>query len=692
MKTNIKSIMKKMQITKKMKIMNEILTGTRKFRFLALPLILSILSLEAISAISMLALSLPNNPMPWSFLGLLRYGFYREVISSTLIASLPLILFCCFLKKGVYRYLSYILTGFFGIVITSFYLGLLIFNYLEGSLYSNHSLFLFVFNLDASSSLAYKHFIQAQGLMFAITLLIAGHFLFERYRPASRALGSAHFANGLEIKKAGLFEKEDESLIIGKKFGRPIYSNGFEHILVFAPTGSGKTRSIAIPNLFSYSYSVACNDVKFSLFKTTSGFREQVFGHKCYCWALADMKSRTHRYNPFDLISKDKMLRMIDIQRIAHTWIPDNPKEAPIWTKAPRKLLKTLLLYLLDTPDRPTTLGEMNRIIKQQDFDAWLLKILEETRDYDPEFYRNGFSYINTHAETRANILITFSGYFELFDDPVVDAATSASDFDIRNLRREKMTIYVGFSDDDLSRLSPILTLFWQQLIAVMIRKIPDPIDEPYPLLCLIDEFSSLGRLEQVRQSLKLLREYRVRCILMFQYISQTFERYSHDEAKAFTNIKTKVAYTCEDITDAEFISKNLGTRTKRIVSHSISSQHQGVNESKSVSYQAIPLMRPEEIIKMPKHVSLIIRSGMSPVKARQYIWYKQAEMKYLPQGQSFVPVQSPKRQEFEWKEEPKLLKNESGKAFNKKEETKVSKRKERIREKEDQEVDWIDG
>lgn len=102
----------------------------------------------------------------------------------------------------------------------------------------------------------------------------------------------------------------------------------------------------------------------------------------------------------------------------------------------------------------------------------------------------------------------------------MVDAATSKTDFDLSKLRSEKITIYIGFTDDDMERLAPLLTLFWQQLISVMIRKIPDEKEEPYPLLCLMDEFSSLGRIERLRRSLKLLREYRVRCILMLQYIA----------------------------------------------------------------------------------------------------------------------------------------------------------------------------
>ncbi len=305
-------------------------------------------------------------------------------------------------------------------------------------------------------------------------------------------------------------------------------------------------------------------------------------------------------------------------------------------------------MYLLDSPEHPTTLGEINRLVKQQDFDGWLEKILENTTHLDAEFYRNGFSYIGVHYETRSNILISFSGYFELFDDPIIDAATCASDFDLRDLRRKKMTIYVGFSDEDMERLAPILTLFWQQLISFMIQEIPNPIDEPYPLLCLIDEFSSLGRIERLRRSLKLLREYRVRCILMFQYIAQTYEKYSHDEARAFANIKTKIAYTAEDLNDAEYLSKMMGTRTKKIVSRAVSMQSGGgINDSKSISYQAIPLLRPEEVMKLKSNVTLIVRAGYSPIKAQQYIWYKESSMKNLPQPSTFVPIQTPQKAAF---------------------------------------------
>lgn len=605
--------------------------------------IIAIASLGVItsSALSLRLLGLSAQFEPLAIFSVMSHHLWLEAIIALLLVFLPIIALGFFYKGGLSRILTNYLASSVLLSLICCWVGLVIFQSVSGEALINP--FDTVRYLEAltQSKADYKLFksIEIGVLFLSVGILV--YLMFEKFGAKSNALGDAHFANGLEVKKAGFLDKEQESIIIGKKYGVPLCANGFEHVLVFAPTGSGKTSSIGIPNLFHYPSSVVCNDVKLSLFEATSGFREKVLRNKCYCFAPASDNAKTHRFNPLTFISTDKLKRMKDIQRIAYILMP-NPKTGDaIWAQASRKLFKALVLYLLDTPDAPTSLGEINRLIKKDAFDQWLLERLETTENLDPEFYRNGFSYMNNHEKTRTGILESFAGYFELFDDPLIDAATSASDFDVRDLRREKITIYVGFTEDDMERLSPLLTLFWQQTISSMIQKVPDVNDEPYPVLCLIDEFSSLGRIERLRRSLKLLREYRVRCVLMFQYIAQTYEQYSHDEARAFTNIKTKIAFSAEDINDAEYISKILGTRTKKVHSGSVSHQARGMSDSKSYSYQAVPLMRPDKIMKLSTSTALIMRSGHAPAKARQYIWFKQSKMKHLKMPPSVVPEQA---------------------------------------------------
>ncbi|HAT8326765.1 TPA: type IV secretion system DNA-binding domain-containing protein [Legionella pneumophila] len=520
---------------------------------------------------------------------------------------------------GFKRYLGYWIIGGIGLVVAVFLLGCVLFTHIFLEEWSGISTLVHLVRYSQEYPKLWEEWIATELGCFAGVLLIITYHLFEALRPANKVLGNAHFASGFELHKAGFFKKDEQGIIIGKKYEAPLWSNGFEHVLVFAPTGSGKTRSIGIPNLMHYPYSVVCNDVKLTLYKNTAQYREQHLGQQCFCWTPANPHG-PHYYNPLAMIATDRGQRITDIQRMAHILIPDSKKSDPIWQQASRKLFKALLLYLLDTPERPTTLGEINRIIKQQNFDEWLASLLEEHQGLDPVFYQNGYSYLNNHEKTRSSILETLSGYFELFEDPTVDAATSRSDFDLRDLRRKKITIYIGFTDDDMERLAPLLTLFWQQLISAMIQNIPDPEDEPYPLLCMIDEFSSLGRIERLRRSLKLLREYRVRCVLMLQYIAQTYEQYSHDEAKAFTNIKTKIAFAAEDLQDAEYISKLLGTRTAKVSAASTTNQAQGYSESSSFNYQAVPLLRPDEVMRLPREVNLIMRTGNPPIRAQQYI------------------------------------------------------------------------
>lgn len=571
------------------------------------------------------------------------YGFMHYPISrpyhiiSFLVLATPMTLAFFLKEKNEKRLYGIILGMAIAIPLTIFFLGM--------GLYSTFGHIVphtltdwvdFIFNHPANTK-SFKQFWLAE---FVGAILVIAPFA-HAFLQQENYFGNAHFANIFESLNEGFFKEQEESIIIGKKYGLPIYSNGFEHVLCASPTGSGKSRSISIPNLFNYSYSIVCNDVKLSLFETTSKYREKYLGHQCFLWAPASEQLKTHCYNPFDAISNDDLKIIRDIQRLAHIFIADNPKggENLFWSQSSRKLFKILTLYMIGTKSMPVTFTQMSLLAKQSDFDDFLEGLLG-VEGYHYDLYYDIASYLQEPDKTRGNAYADFTKRLELFDDPIICKSTSKSDFDFKLLRKNKMTIYVGFSDDDMERLSPIITMFWQHLISSMIQEIPKQNDEPYPLLCLMDEFTSLGRIDRFRRSLKLLREYRVRCVLMAQYFSQMNEQYSHDESKAFLNIKTKIVLATDDIYDAEYISKMLGVKTKKILSGSTSSQTRGDSTTNSYQYQGVPLMRPEEIVRLKVPDCLIIKTGATPIKAKQYIWYKDASLKKMNYGQSSVPLQ----------------------------------------------------
>jgi type IV secretion system protein VirD4 len=118
-------------------------------------------------------------------------------------------------------------------------------------------------------------------------------------------------------------------------------------------------------------------------------------------------------------------------------------------------------------------------------------------------------------------------------------------------------------------------------------------------------------------------------------------EQYTHDEAKAFTNIKTKIVFAAEDISDAEDINKLLGMSTIKITTGSSSTQSAGYSESTNYTYQAVPLLRPEEIMRFASNLSLVMRTGNAPVLTQQFIWYQQ-KFKNSRLPASFVPQHNP--------------------------------------------------
>ena len=252
---------------------------------------------------------------------------------------------------------------------------------------------------------------------------------------------------------------------------------------------------------------------------------------------------------------------------------------------------------------------------------------------------------MQTDYRLQTNILKSFTSHFELFDNPYIDAATSHSDFDITRLRKERMTIYVGITSDNLVRLSPLLTVFYQQVFSALLQKLPNLKEEPYGVLLLQDEFSALKRMEILEKSIGLLREYRVRMMIFIQDLPQIYTTYGHDGGKAFINNKVRIAFAQNDLDAAKLISGWLGNKTVRQYSHNdrtfgIESRLGG---SQTMSYTKRELMTPNEIMQLPYEKAIIVMEGSSPLLANKNFWFNDPNFKErVEMGWIKVPTLQP--------------------------------------------------
>ncbi|HDR2785501.1 TPA: type IV secretory system conjugative DNA transfer family protein, partial [Enterobacter sichuanensis] len=94
------------------------------------------------------------------------------------------------------------------------------------------------------------------------------------------------------------------------------------------------------------------------------------------------------------------------------------------------------------------------------------------------------------------------SSYLKIFNNPVTAEATNSSDFDIRDVRKKRMSIFLGLTPDALVTHGKLVNLFFSMLVNENTRELPEQNpDLKYQCLILCDEFTSVGKSEIIEKS-----------------------------------------------------------------------------------------------------------------------------------------------------------------------------------------------
>lgn len=465
----------------------------------------------------------------------------------------------------------------------------------------------------------------------ATVLLSAAVLLLPRRRPLH---GEARFARHREIAAAGLFG--DQGIILGRIGRRCLMLRGQQGVVLAAPPRAGKGVGIVIPNLLNWPDSVICVDIKRENWTFTAGFRARS-GQACFLFDPFAEDGRTARWNPFFYVSDDALKRVNDLQRIAEMLYPDPPNVDPFWTASARSLFLGIALYLFETPSMVKTIGEVLRQGMASDDEGfghhW--KRIVEGRSkgkfpLSPQCVRALYDVIDLAPVTASSIRKTFTSRLDLWLNPILDAATAGNDFDLRELRRTPMSIYVGVNPDDLHRLRPVLSLFFQQAIGLQTRALPE--QDPslrLQVLMMLDEFAALGRIPIIAESVSYLPGYNVRVVLVIHTPAQLREVYGMNGAETMLkSLAARIVFAPKDYADAREISDELGVTTvkARTVSRPLfewGDARGRRSRSVSVSEQRRPLLLPQEVKALGPRQALIFYEGLRPIRCRKIRYFE---------------------------------------------------------------------
>lgn len=426
--------------------------------------------------------------------------------------------------------------------------------------------------------------------------------------------GDARWAREGEIAKAKL--RANWGLILGKK-GKYLVNNEPVHALVAAPTRSGKGVGIVIPNLLYWNGSAIVLDIKHENYALTAGYRDQY--QAVHMWAPMDAHSA--RFNPLDFIAQAGPRRVSDIQKLATILLPHSGRGDTMWVNESRDLFLGLVLLVLDDQAVPSTIGQVYRTLKDE---TDLVKIIEQAleRPDIEQTCRESLANFKTKAEKeRSGVKSNLTQALNLWANPHIDAATAASDFDLRAFRRQRATVYVGVAQDQLLTLAPLLNLFFQQAVAVLSQALPTQ-DETHEVLFLIDEFAMLGAMPTIATGLALLAGYHIRIVLIVQGLGQLDEIYGKAGTEGLLqNCALQIFFASNDDSTTHYVSNRLGTKTVQVKS---TSQSQDWKTTTSTSYVPRPMLPPEEVRRLNPTRAIIFKETARPVLARKVRYYEE--------------------------------------------------------------------
>jgi type IV secretion system protein VirD4 len=477
--------------------------------------------------------------------------------------------------------------------------------------------------------------VTAGAIGFFVPMLVWAVVTYLMYRKKKQSThGDARFARAADLRKQKMLDPAPNGVLVGRFKGDLVRLPGQQFVILAAPTRSGKGVGVVIPNLLDYQESVVVLDIKQENFDLTSGWRASQ-GQEIYLFNPFAEDRRTHRWNPLSYVSKDPAFRVSDLMSIASMLYPDGSDDQKFWVSQARNAFMAFSLYLCEKweHDEKNNLPEMLRdkptlgmIYRLSSGDGTDLRELYGALSQKPFLSANAKSafanLLSQAAETFASILGTFKEPLNAWLNPVLDAATSHDDFLLTDVRKKRMTIYIGIQPNKLAESRLIVNLFFSQLINLNTKELPQNNPElKHQCLLLMDEFTSIGKVEIIASAVSYMAGYNIRLLPIIQSMAQLDAVYGKDVSRTvITNHALQIVYAPREQQDANDYSEMLGYTT--VTKTNVTKSKGGDSRSKTEEKRA--LMLPQELKAMGTDKEVFFFEGIPhPVMCDKIKYYQ---------------------------------------------------------------------
>ncbi|RTL89302.1 MAG: type IV secretory system conjugative DNA transfer family protein [Hyphomicrobiales bacterium] len=485
------------------------------------------------------------------------------------------------------------------------------------------------------SKLALENGAIAAGIVLALFVALVVFLYVNR---KSTLHGDARFGTLSEARRAGL--AATSGIILGRLNGETLVSNDPGHVLIVGPTRTGKGVSFVIPNGLAWPGSMVTLDIKSENLKSFGAARAAK-GNEVFVFAPGSASS--HRYNPLDYVRPGPEMAT-DCANIASFLVSTGSVENE-WTLAARKTVAALLGYVMTSMhfEKARHIRSAVRVISTGHDIADVLKTIASTENDGsvPSWVLDAFNqFVSIPDRTRGSVMFNVNNAFAPWDSPLICAVTETSDFDIRDLRRKRMSIFIGSPLADLESYRPLIRILFQQIHDVLMRDLPGA-DEPHQVLLLLDEFYTLGKMSSLASKIAVSAGYGFRMAIVLQNISQLDEIYGKAMRETLVaGAALKLFVAINDNETAKYVCDALGTYT---ATHTTKMMGAGLSQSRvSLGHMAAPLRRPQELTRMPKDKSILLVASARPFEIGKLYFFRERQMRRLIEQTAVPLIDSP--------------------------------------------------
>lgn len=442
--------------------------------------------------------------------------------------------------------------------------------------------------------------------------------------------GSARFASKAETARLA----DTPGLLIARdlKSGKALRYGGPSHLLIMAPTRTGKGVGTIIPNLLTLDRSIVCIDPKGENARIAARARGR-FGpiHVLDPFGLSGSVSSA--FNPLAGLNPDSLDVAEEAAALADALVFDTPGEAgeAHWNEGAKALIGALLLFIVaEEPEHRQHLATLRDLLTMAPPSfAALMRRMQQTSAAGGLIARAANRHLSKADREAAGVLSAAQRHTHFLDSPRMSAVMSRSDFAFADLKAQTATVFLVLPPDRLGSYSRWLRLLVAQGLQAMVSPAPASAaaSSPRPpVLFLLDEFAALGHLAPVERAMGLMAGYGVQLWPILQDIHQLRSTYGQKAGSFLSNAGVLQVFGVNDHDSAKLVSDLLGQQT--VVFDSLSRALDSEKSGLSYGEQHVgrPLMTPDEVRSLPEHAELLFLAGQRPIVAQKLRYFDEPE------------------------------------------------------------------